>query len=225
MFQRLRETTEQLSVLAQAHESVLVSFSGGKDSWVVLDLCAKAFKRVEAMFLFLVPGLEQCEEQLCEAESRYKIQIRREPHWILASDMARGLYCDPLPDRTPKLKRLDLYYSVMKETGCALVVTGEKRSDALWRRMQMKEQRSSSYCMPIADWSQDDVLAYVKHIGVKPHTAQSTTARPMGGVEMRDDFLCWCFEHYPEDFRRIEEWFPYVKAAVKRREWYGRVAA
>ena len=43
---------------ASMSRRVLVSFSGGKDSVVLLDLCAKHFERVDAFFMYHVRGLE-----------------------------------------------------------------------------------------------------------------------------------------------------------------------
>ena len=48
-------------------DACLVAFSGGKDSLVVMDMSLRSFSRVEAFFMYLVPGLESVELEL-EAE-------------------------------------------------------------------------------------------------------------------------------------------------------------
>ena len=49
---------------SQITDSVLVSFSMGKDSIVTLDLCMKYFKHVQPFFMYLVPGLKFQDEAL-----------------------------------------------------------------------------------------------------------------------------------------------------------------
>ncbi len=49
---------------SQITDSVLVSFSMGKDSIVTMDLCMKYFKHVQPFFMYLVPGLQFQDEAL-----------------------------------------------------------------------------------------------------------------------------------------------------------------
>ncbi len=56
MLDIFHSTTQLLAEYAKKHDSVLVSYSGGKDSLVTLDLCTRTFKRVTAFFMYFVPG-------------------------------------------------------------------------------------------------------------------------------------------------------------------------
>lgn len=69
------ETSRILQEQARKHPAVLVSFSGGKDSLAVLDLCCRAFNHVVAFYMYLVPGLRHIEERLEWAKAKYGIEI------------------------------------------------------------------------------------------------------------------------------------------------------
>jgi phosphoadenosine phosphosulfate reductase len=62
-------------------DSVIVSYSGGKDSAVVLDLCHRYFKTVHAFFMYQVSDLSFQEATLRRAEKKYGIEIYRVPHF------------------------------------------------------------------------------------------------------------------------------------------------
>ena len=88
------DTSRLLARYAEQHESILVSFSGGKDSLVCLDLCTRAFKRVVCYFMYFVKDLECCEQQLQYARDRWGVEILQYPHWILFRCLKNGVYCN-----------------------------------------------------------------------------------------------------------------------------------
>lgn len=73
-------------------DTVMVGFSGGKDSICALDLCCRYFGTVHAYFMYLVPGLSFQEAQLRWYEQRYGLQIHRVPHPMLSSWLKWGVF-------------------------------------------------------------------------------------------------------------------------------------
>lgn len=72
---------EPIKTQARLTDSVIVGFSGGKDSIVCLDLCMRYFQNVKPYFMYLVPGLEFQEDMLRRYEARYGVEITRLPHF------------------------------------------------------------------------------------------------------------------------------------------------
>ena len=83
---------QPIQTVAALTDSVIVGFSGGKDSVVTLDLCMKHFSRVEAYFLYYVPGLSFNERMLTWAEHHYGLTIYRLPHFELAQFLRYGSF-------------------------------------------------------------------------------------------------------------------------------------
>lgn len=119
----------------------IISFSGGKDAIVTLDLCSKAFSRVEAYFLYLVPELSWEEESLRWAERHYGIKIRRLPHPSLTALMRESTFRHGTTAGTkcPRLTQAHLDTYVRKEFGIQWIATGERCRDSLERQAYIKE--------------------------------------------------------------------------------------
>jgi len=91
----VRATAIQRAVALLEGRDVLVSYSGGKDSLIILDLAKRVGRRVEAFTMELVPGLAVVDRAIAWAETRYKLTIRRYPHWLRAVFAVNGRL--PLP--------------------------------------------------------------------------------------------------------------------------------
>lgn len=218
------KTIAGLKETAIFEDAVLVSFSGGKDSLVILDLCAKIFKKVTCFFMYFVPSLSVCERQLQYARDRYGIEILQYPHYILGRTLANAVFCDYYPEMQDfgKFTIIDIYALVRKETGVETIVTGAKKSDSFWRRRYMGRCGKEKYkdiINPLADWNKFDILAYLKvnNIPIPDCSAGNAT-----GIDLSAPSLLWLHDNHPDDFAKLCRLFPYAEAVIYRRQFYGK---
>lgn len=215
------ETKKYLEGVARAHESIMVGFSGGKDSWVCLDLCRRNFKNVTAFFLYLVPGLECVEVELEKARSRYGVEILQYPHWLLFRCVKHGTYCDThWKDRDniwePKIN--DIHMAIIADTGIKLICQGAKDADSMWRRRYFAINKFDQVIYPLKKWQKIDVLSYLKIHKIEIPDSSGGRAT---GIDLSTPSLLWLHDKHPVDFRKLLEYFPYAEAAIKRRDYYG----
>jgi hypothetical protein len=65
------------------------------------------------------------------------------------------------------------------------------------------------------------VYAYLKARNIPVPQESIDMGAKGAGVDLHPDSLLWIYDNHPDDFRKIERVYPYVRAAVYRREWYG----
>ncbi|MDX9975362.1 MAG: phosphoadenosine phosphosulfate reductase family protein [FCB group bacterium] len=216
----MEETSGILRDAARIGDACVVAYSDGKDSRVVMDLCVRSFARVRGFFMELVPDLECVEDALDAARRRWGVEIVRYPHWLAAKLVKNGIYCDASwrVDNLPEWKLADVYALAMKDSGIDVLATGAKRADSGWRRRFMNTARQNSVINPIAGWVKYDVVSYLKARGIPlpPSSGHSAT-----GIDLSTPSLLWLHDTYPDDFKRLCEFFPYAEAVVWRRKFYG----
>jgi predicted phosphoadenosine phosphosulfate sulfurtransferase len=78
---------------------VLVAYSDGKDSRVVMDLAARHFDHVEGFFMYFAPDLQCTIDALDAASRRWGVKIHMIPHWSACMAMKYGAYCNQRWDR------------------------------------------------------------------------------------------------------------------------------
>lgn len=208
--------------LAKRHKSVLVAFSGGKDSLVCLDLAAKHFKRVVPFFMYFVPGLRCIDEKMDILKSRWGLDLLEYPHFVMFRAYSNSIYCKKSIRMAKELREfglVDIYKAVIHDTGIPLIINGSKESDSLWRRQRyFKFMTFENVAYPLKTWKKYDVLSYLKmnNIPIPPSSGHQST-----GVDLSTPSILWIYDNYPDDFKKIEQFFPFIGAVVKRREWYG----
>lgn len=210
---------EPVKAQARFARSVIVAFSGGKDSVVTLDLCCRYFERVHVFFMYQVPGLSFQEAAIRWAEAKYGVTVMRLPHFELSDWFRLGLFrhCDC---SVPPVGVQDVYAYVRQQTGAQFIAAGERIADSIWRRAMLKHsghldaQRGRFY--PLMYFRKEDVLRYIRQHDLKI----SPEARFIGHSfrSLQDEDMWLLRRHYPADYEKVARWFPFVGAGVRRFE-------
>lgn len=214
---------DPLKTQSQITDSVIVGFSGGKDSIVTLDLCFRYFKRVVPFFMYLVPGLEFQEKMLRWYENKYNTEIIRVPHFEVSEFLKYGSFT--LYDHDIDIVGItDIYEYIRQQSGIHWIAAGERCADSIVRNAMIKQSGSIDYkrgrFYPIAYWKKNDVMQYIKHkkLYLSPEQKKlGFSFRSLAGSE-----LAVIKENYPEDYKKILKIYPFAEAGVVRYQTYGK---
>lgn len=203
-----------------APEGVLVSYSGGKDSLITLDMTVKHYgpAKVEAFFMYLVPDMDYSRAICQYAEDRFGVRVHQTQHWNVTDMLRDGIFCQERPD-CPKIKVRDVEEAMRVKTGKYWIGLGYRKQESLERRgMLVKDWpggigRKRGGFTPIGEWSTKDVLAYVRRERLALHRIGTTIST---GVGLDPETMHHFREHWPDDYRRILRVFPYARAQADR---------
>ena len=207
----MEQTYRTINAVKEESDSVIVFCSLGKDSLVTLDLVYPLFRRVVCVFMYFVPHLEHIERWVNWVKARYpKVEFMQVPHWILSYILRGGLYCVPNPN-VKLIKLADVIKAVRLKTGIGYACLGMKKADGMNRRLMLKGYAENEYInngivYPLANWTQKDVLSYMKQHGLPEPVRYSLKAS--SGTGFNIDCFLWLREHFPEDLQKIYKTFP-----------------
>lgn len=213
---------DPIKTQAKVTDSVLVGFSGGKDSIVTLDLCFKYFKNVKPFFMYLVPNLGFQERMLKWYENRYNCEIIRLPHFEVSNALKYGVFRD-FDDSVSIVGMNDVYSYLRQETGIYWIAAGERCADSMVRNAMIKKsgtidiKRGRFY--PVANWNKQEILQYIKFkkLYLSPEQRDmGFSFRSLTGEELQV-----IYERYPDDYEKILKMFPFAGAARERYLTYG----
>lgn len=214
---------DPIKTQAKVTDSVIVGFSGGKDSICTLDLCFKYFRRCVPFFMYLVPDLEFQEKMLRWYENRYNTEIIRIPHFECSNFLKYGSFT--VADDSVDIVGINDTYAYLRElTGIHWIAAGERAADSIVRNAMLKKSGSIDYkrgrFFPLIYWKKNDVLKYIKYRKLylsKEQKEIGFSFRSLMGSE-----LSVIKELYPEDYKKILRVFPFAEAGVVRYETYGK---
>ena len=214
---------DAIKAQAKITDSVLVGFSGGKDSIVTLDLCFRYFKNVRVFFMYMVEGLSFQEKLLQWYEKKYDTEIIRVPHFENSYDMRFGVFRQMDYD-VSYVTITDVYNYVRLQTDIHWIACGERIDDSIIRRAMIKNSSSidkkRGRFYPVAYWSKRDVMEYIKFHKLKMGDDSKEFGFSFAALDGRQ--LTFIKNNYPDDYEKILKIYPFAEAAVKRLARYGK---
>lgn len=214
---------DPIKTQSRVTDRVLVGFSGGKDSIVTLDLCMRYFKQVQPFFMYLVPDISFQNEMLEWYENKYNCEIIRLPHFEVSSFLRWGSFRD-IDTSVNVVKTNDLYAYLRDKTGIEWIAAGERIKDSIVRRGMIKGTGSIDYkrkrFFPVAYWSKKEILQYIK--AKKLFIPRDSRVLGFSWHSLEGRELVKIREHFPDDFEKIEEFYPFAGAAAERFKRYGK---
>ena len=122
---------DPIKTQAKVTSSVIVAFSGGKESIVTLDLCFRYFKRVVPFFMYICPDLSFQNKTIEWSEKKYQTEIIRIPHMDVSEFFHYGSF--RIPDPTfPIVSINDIYKWIRLETDIWWIAAGKESMTALF---------------------------------------------------------------------------------------------
>lgn len=204
-------------------QEVNLGLSGGKDSLVTLDLMLRAGVKPRPFFMYFIPGLRCCEENLRPIEARLGLKVIRTLHFTAPRYYREAVYRPhlPAPDaaRFRDLTQADVERKIRAETGAEWFAYGMRLTDSLERRGMLNKcqgvDEATHRAYPIWNWADRHVFAYMKQRGIR---VPGLTIGRSSGISLRTKVLVFLRDRYPDDYAKVLEVFPYAQAAVFRHD-------
>lgn len=210
---------DAVKTMSKITDSVLVGFSGGKESVVVLDICFRYFKKVQPYFQYAVPGLSWNDKILRWYENKYGVEIIRIPIENCGEIFHYGIYTRADPE-FPVVSETDIINYLRLRTGIYWCATGERINDSLMRRARIKKSSTidikSGRMFPVAMWKTRECYDYIKFRNLYLSQDQKKLKHSMRLFSSKD--LPYIKENHPEDYKKILHLYPFAGAIVKRAE-------
>lgn len=207
----MEQTQKTIDAVRVESDGIIVFCSLGKDSLVTLDLVYQRFKRIVCVFMYFVPHLAHIDRWINWCKARYpKVEFMEVPHWNLSYILRGGLYCVPNP-KVKLIKLADVVRAIRLKTGLYYTFLGMKKADGMNRRLMLKGYEENNFqnnglVYPIANWTQKDVLAYMRQNNLPEPIRYSLKASSGAGFNL--DCFLWLRENYPQDLQKIYKTFP-----------------
>lgn len=214
---------DPIKAQSKVTDEVIVAFSGGKESVVVLDMCFRFFKKVHPFFMYICPDLSFQERTLEWYEKKYQTEIIRLPHMDVSEFYHYGSF--RIADPTfPIVSINDIYQYVRLQTDTWWIAAGERIDDSIVRRAMMKKsgsidvQRGRFY--PVSAWKKKEIIEYIKFHNL--YLGQDSRKLGFSFKSLWGKELAMLKHYFPQDYEKVLRLYPFAAAGVKRYEDYGK---
>lgn len=206
-----------LQYLRNQTDSVILFYSGGKDSVVLLDLLSKMnFKRIVCCFMYLIKDLEHQQPYLKWIQTYKNTELVQYPHWVLSWYKADAYYMfhTEANKSAKKIQLQDIYRKVKKDTGIQWIVNGAKRADSFNRMIWLGNLKfnaisKGNVVYPLSYWRKKDVKSYINGHNLIRSIDYGNNTRASGfDIDLKT--LLFMREKYPEDLQKTLKVFPFA---------------
>lgn len=226
------------AISLQGNDTALVSFSAGKDaiSMTLGMLESGLFSKYLLVYYYLVPGLSFVDRYIRYFEEKTGLAVQQVPNPTFYKMRASAALQTPKMAEALKavqvsgdgyltytidsmFKAIKKYYQI-ESAYCAV---GIKKADGYTRRVALNKsvinEKSKKY-YPMAEWTIEDIRTQLKRFSIDlPEEYPLFRGISFDGFAPR--FLGPIKQHFPEDYRRICEYFPETESILYRKEKYG----
>ena len=214
---KVEQANRYIDLIRVKSNEALLFLSLGKDSLVLLDLLYPKFNRLVCVFMYFVKDLEHINRWINWTKAKYpNIEFIQVPHWNLTYILRGGMYGGPTPT-VNLLTVADVVKAMQFNCGIDYTFLGRKKADGMNRNLMLKGYEANGYennglCYPLADFSQKDILAYMKQHNLPKPVRYSLKAS--SGVGFNLDCMLWMEKNYPQDLQRIYKTFPMAERVL-----------
>ena len=234
MYDRLSYTNsdELCEQMSRECNTILLSFSGGKDSVASWLQCRKYFKNIIPFYRELVPNLKFVEEDLKYYEDFFGQHIYRFPspnfyrmlrdgifqdhqRWVAICSMKREWPQKDFTD-TALADLVRMYGGLSDNVYCGV---GNRMTDSPMRRMALSKSGAVNHTKkifyPVYDWSHGRLLKELDESGVKLSVDYNLWSNTFDSLSYK--YLSKMRDVFPEDYEKILKAFPMAKLEFMRR--------
>lgn len=217
------------NVRKQTDKIILFSSLNGKDSILLTDMCCKIFDHVVSVYLYTVKDLAHIEAFKEAHGKRYKnITFIDKPHFALYGYQKSGWMGYKGFEKLKRRTLSQIAQDVKEEIGIEWACFGFKRSDGLQRRLMMMELEKNGTpsinlktknVYPIEQWKNGHVLTYIDRMRLARPTVYDPKHQSQGVTPGDLNFLLWCKNNCPEDYKKVLKEFPEAETIIFENEY------
>ena len=206
---KLTEAKKIIDLVRVKSDKALLFCSLGKDSLVLLELMYPKFKKIVCVFMYFVKDLDHINRYINWVKIKYpNVEFVQVPHWNLTYLLRSGLYCVP-NSKVKLLKLKDIEQAMRLKYDCYYTFYGMKKADGMNRRLMLNtytDGENNGKVYPLQDWTQKDILAYMRQNKIPMPIRYSSKAS--GGVGFNLECYLWMRENAPKDLEKVLKVFP-----------------
>ncbi len=169
--------------------------------------------------MYFVPGLDYTEYWCDYAKRRWGVKVHRYQHFFIVELLRSGQFRQN-PDRSiPCVQPADIEATARRASGLEWIGYGYKSVDSLERNAMLSTwphglDHKRKVFTPIKSWTDRDVRSYLSRRGIAdPDILDGSRCTE---VNLSPAGMAYMREHWPADYRRILQVFPYAAGQADR---------